>query len=753
MVKKVGPFTDTAPPDYLKSPYKPDDFQLHAFRSIEDGKHVLVTAHTGSGKTLVALYAIARALERGQRVYYTTPIKALSNQKYSELKAFFKDNTVGIRTGDRTQNPDADIIVCTIEIVRNSLLERASFEKFGVIIIDEVHYINDPSRGSVWEETIVLLPDHIQQVMLSATINNPELLATRISTSRGQEVDLIPTTHRVVPLCHHLYNTKIMGNDGVLDIDKFTLLRKEAGGACGRDISPETQLVELVGKIALPTLVFVFNRDKCEYLARRFRGDPLIPDLLTHIEQGQALKLFDDALRPFGDKFAENPQISDLKSFIPYGIAYHHSGLAPILKEVVELLFSKKLIKILIVTETFSVGINMPSRSVVFTALNKFDGVRVRPLRYDEYFQMAGRAGRRGLDTQGDVYIAPLDRTEIALTPHVLVGRPVDISSKFKLDYKFILRQVALREDPAKTVETTLHHQERRGVIEGIRRELAEEEARLERYSDESLMYYNLRSGTMPGGANKIQKQFEKFKKGYNREQLAEFERTYKLIEKNQDRAIHIKALRKTIRDLETETDREVECNLGFLKEVGYVEERALEGEEASGPSQTALGCLAAQINECDPVMLTESIHQGIFDDLDCAETLAVLSCLIVDGEEESLQDVRELSSFLADKLARLKDVETYVNRTRWKHDLENLSLYKINCISTYKWVAGYSFSELGGVAAGTLIYNMLKVRALCQTYERIVDGLERYDLLKAVEGYESQIIRGVVTAESLYCA
>ncbi len=416
------------------------DFQIRAIRAVRSGANVLVGAPTGAGKTLVAEYAIEDAVRRRRRAIYTAPIKALSNQKYRDFKSAGID--VGLMTGDVTLNPTAQVLVMTTEILRNAIFESPrELADVEYAIFDEIHFLDDPERGAVWEESLIFAPKSMRFICLSATVSNIAELGAWIHEIREQELVVIESDLRPVPLEHHIY----VPGKGVLALSDAGRLRRDAerrkkndrtrerrGFFEGPDLDPLFD--ELVARGDIPVLCFCFSRKDCERLARKNR----FRDLLGPEERARM-----DALQ---NELAEVFQLAPAKiggeifSMARRGLGFHHAGMLPVDKELVERMFTSGLVKMLFTTETFAVGINMPARTVVFYALKKFDGVSVDWLRSRDYMQMAGRAGRQGIDREGLV-VSTVQPRELPEAPieRIIRGKAEPVSSRFKLSYSSLL--------------------------------------------------------------------------------------------------------------------------------------------------------------------------------------------------------------------------------------------------------------------------------------------------------------------------
>lgn len=406
-------------------------FQEEAIGAISQGRSVLVAAPTGAGKTLIAEYAVEHALERGQRIVYTSPIKALSNQKYRDFTRTYRDR-IGIMTGDVTINPEAPVQIMTTEIFRNTIFENpARLSDISYVILDEVHYLSDPDRGTVWEESIIFAPEGIRFLGLSATISNLQQFRDWVARVREEEVDLISTEQRPVPLKHLLWVPEL----GELRVGELrrsipAAFKERRKGRRGRRLDI---VRHLSANDMLPALFFCFSRKECEGRAARTRVR-----LLDDRGRGRILQAFDQLSRRF--RVHDHPATLELRKLAGRGVLYHHAGMMPLYKEVVERLFTTGMIKLLYTTETFALGVNMPARTVVFSALRKFDGVGFSYMQTLSYYQMAGRAGRQGLDTEGTVYsLADVEEDEPKAVKRVIFGRVEPLRSRFNLAYSAIL--------------------------------------------------------------------------------------------------------------------------------------------------------------------------------------------------------------------------------------------------------------------------------------------------------------------------
>jgi len=428
--------------------FRPDTFQIQAFDALDNGKNVLVSAPTGSGKTLVAAYAVDRSLAVGGRVFYTTPIKALSNQKFLELVGEHGAAQVGLLTGDTSVNSDAPILVMTTEVLRNMIYSRSnSLSNLHTVVLDEVHFIQDAYRGPVWEEVIIHLEPEVRLVCLSATVSNAEEVCDWLTQVRGPTTPVIETS-RPVPM-EHLYivgdkrdhATRVFALPSGGDLDR-SLLHLLAGGNEPRSrarhgarrsrLFPPSRLEVLEvlrDRDLLPCIYFVFSRNQCDESAESIRRSGL--RLTTVTESEKITAVAEERVRDFTDDDLAVLGFARFLDQLESGVGVHHAGLVPAFREIVERCFADGLVKLVFATETLAVGINMPARSVVLDKLTKFTGTGHRMLQPSDFSQLTGRAGRRGLDARG---------TAVVLwSPFVKIGDVITLvrSRKFNLKSAF----------------------------------------------------------------------------------------------------------------------------------------------------------------------------------------------------------------------------------------------------------------------------------------------------------------------------
>ncbi|XP_076158471.1 superkiller complex protein 2-like [Alosa pseudoharengus] len=457
-------FYKRVPDPAFKWSFELDVFQKQAVLRLEAHDSVFVAAHTSAGKTVVAEYAIALSQKHMTRTIYTSPIKALSNQKFRDFKTTFGD--VGLLTGDVQLNPEASCLIMTTEILRSMLYNGSEvIRDLEWVIFDEVHYINDAERGVVWEEVLIMLPEHVSIILLSATVPNALEFSEWIGRLKKRHIYVISTLKRPVPLEHYLYT----GNSTKTQKELFLLIdaagnfltkgyyaavdaKKERTSKHAQSFGTKntsqnttpnqdkavwlTLLNFLSQRQQTPVVAFTFSRTRCDDNARSLGT----LDLTSATEKSEVHSFFQKSMSRLRGGDRQLPQILSMRDLLKRGIGVHHSGILPILKEVIEMLFSRGLVKVLFATETFAMGVNMPARTVVFDSIRKHDGTGFRNLLPGEYIQMAGRAGRRGLDATGTVIILCKTGVHDMGDLHVMMlGKPTVLQSQFRLTYTMIL--------------------------------------------------------------------------------------------------------------------------------------------------------------------------------------------------------------------------------------------------------------------------------------------------------------------------
>lgn len=446
-------------------PFELDDFQVQACKVVEDGHGVLVAAPTGSGKTLVGEFAVHLALETGRKCFYTTPIKALSNQKFADLVARHGAENVGLLTGDNTINGEAPVVVMTTEVLRNMLYAGSrTLDTLGYVVMDEVHYLADRMRGAVWEEVIIHLPESVSVISLSATVSNAEEFGDWLTEVRGDTVTIVEE-RRPVPLHQHVLVGRKMfplfessADDQGVEVNQaltriarddwqFSRMQKGRPGKGGRRPRSRHRTasrVEVVERLdaegLLPAICFIFSRAGCDAAVKQCLDARLT--LTTPDEQAEIGAVVDATCSHLPEDDLHVLGFYEFRDALVRGIASHHAGMLPTFKECVEVLFTEGLVKIIFATETLALGINMPARSVVIEKLSKWNGETHANITPGEYTQLTGRAGRRGIDIEGHGVVL----WQPGLDPKQVAGlastRTYPLNSSFQPSYNMAVNLV-----------------------------------------------------------------------------------------------------------------------------------------------------------------------------------------------------------------------------------------------------------------------------------------------------------------------
>ena len=713
-----------------------DRFQEEAIEAINRDASVIVTAPTGAGKTVIAEYAVEKCIKENRRVIYTAPIKALSNQKYRDFYAEYGDK-IGIVTGDVVLNPYAQVLLMTTEIFRNTIFDDIErLQDVSYVIFDEIHYINDIERGTVWEESLIFAPQHIKFVCLSATIPNINSFTEWMQSVRDIDIEIVEELNRPVPLEHHLYFQDYgIGNLKHIPHIRSIAQHKARKRKSDSDDEPtpalpsdliETRLIPYLRREKqLPCLYFCFSRKGCEENTKALvYGSQL--QLLNKRQQTEILAQFDALCVQFD--IVDEKKINDFRGLIGRGIAYHHAGMLPTLKEVVERLFTSGLIQLLFTTETFAVGINMPACTVVFDSLEKYDGVGFRHLKAREYHQMAGRAGRRGIDTIGYVYaqIVPAyaDAKEIR---GVIADKIEPIESQFNLSYSSILNLYQKYGDDIYDVYTMSlsNHQnyvrvaelneqiktktQKRQTLpdpecihEGIEGSTQiEQHYRLNRNREKHLQRLyaeraQIKSQTRGKKRKKerikrlkvVQRKIQRFQTSSERslcddcQHLSTCAGRYKAIRREEDR---IRKLKKRTTRIENSPREQIAARLRVLEALGYIE------------AQTLLprGVTAAHIYGYE-LELTQLLFSGFFerlteDEINCL-MVAIVSEPRKDGYFKPLKDER-----LLEILYTVSSEISLIQYLEGEHEVTEITpfLELRLCTAMLAWSRGCAFDKL----------------------------------------------------------
>lgn len=837
-------------------PYKLDVFQQQAAKAIGQEHNVLLSCHTGSGKTVPCLIAINHYLKKNQRVIYTSPVKSLSNQKYKEFSEKIPD--VGIMTGDIKCNPDAQCVIMTTEILRNMLYKQASSVKeheenpsfldtVGCVIFDEIHYINDKDRGKNWEESIVMLPPRIKILGCSGTIDQPEKFASWIGDIKKIPIHLIRTVSRPIPLNHYVYVDNLDGYQLLIQAEK-----KQSGPDSTATNSKTSKINEKKGLIHimigdifiaknydtayniyqnkcidantkkpkkkgnprysksqapgdlntfldflkkgryLPSLFFVLSRRRVEEYAGAVQVT-----LLDHEESNQVARIFDSNLSKFGRFYKELNQYNQVRDLLLRGIGIHHSGLIPVLKEAVEILFSKGLIKILFATETFAIGVNMPTKTVVFTEFYKptdpsssssSSSSMVRILKTDEYLQMSGRAGRRGLDTTGTIIIFPVrelpNHGEMSL---MMTGNTPCITSKFTPGYQFILKCLANDKDLWQILGSSLKARQDQSIEESKKKEREKKAIEYEERKQKMINTYGLNILDLAENYHKLYQKtipqvldngmILKPPKDKNiEENLTNLAKT--VSKACYKEYLSLKELLSEVTNVGLigndglignegeQRNHELQPIFDFLEYLGYLERSDLSETNENKLQPTTKGILAAEINDSNCLLMTEMVVQGFFDILDGPEMLGLLALFIDESDRsEDEQSSNDKQRDLSPNLRLMIDRVLYM-----RDDLECLEEERVISMNVYPdtdwsvyldfvpiaflWASGCHISEIykvSNIYEGNLVKSMLRLQNMAEGIVQILKTLEKHEQANKLQETSNSLIRDIVTNNSLY--
>jgi len=778
-----------------------DIFQEHAISAIDQGHNVLICAKTGSGKTLVAEYQIAHCVRKYQRVFYTTPIKSLSNQKFHDLKQMWPEpGRVGIMTGDIKFCPTAEILVMTTEILRNLLYKKGtltenlgltaslSLDNLGAVIFDECHYINDRDRGKIWEETMILLPKDIQLVLLSATLDKPELFGSWLGELKQVPCHVIQTQYRVVPLTHTvLQGTElktIMDAKEVFYDDVYNTWVRERlrthkeheafqkkvvaarrsgheGPVSGkvRPVSFQHQLNQCITMLhersLLPALVFVLSRKGCEQNAEKTEAD-----LLDTSDVSAALHIFDYHLRHHKHELETIQQYHSLRRLLQKGVSFHHSGVLPLLKEVIEILFTKGYIKVLFCTETFAVGINMPTKTVIFTGLSKYDDSTggMRFLRTDEYIQMAGRAGRRGKDPIGTViYLPDREPPSVAEMRTILKGGRPQVQSRMDFHYDFLLKTLQnqsmkwldILEDSYWHKQHTMAMQSEVKQIENLQAKILATnlDELVQKDLDEKQELQELVKSMTNAKRKDAQRNLDRWNNTHIGPRWISAEENYKQLKvykKELDSSEKGLAFMKTFHG-------NAEQWLDVLRVGGFIKDNKL----------TNKGVLATECNESHTILTPEFYLRGLHKKLSGNELLTVMACFIDEKETDatpSLDDMNVSKSvkdalYAIDKISREymkleSDNGVYSRESFWKLSttwIEPVSRWLDGEDSPAQICADYCLFE------GNFVRSILRIANITDEWNAMATYLEDVELLDSLRHVYGKLIRDMLVPDSLY--
>ena len=826
-------------------PYPLSDFQKWAIFAIVNGHHSLITAHTGSGKTLPAEFAIMYFKEQNKKVIYTGPIKALCNQKYYDLKAKFPNISIGILTGDVKDNPEADVLIMTTEILRNTLFtkkinksnitdENSSnspinlhFEmdidtKLGAVVFDEVHYIGDQDRGSVWEQSILLLPPQVQLILLSATIEKPEIFAnwvenvknTNLSdTDKRRDLYMTTTYERVVPLTHYGWITahksvitktkntpyeekcreilnnpiELASSNGLFNEINYYKVYDILNYFQKNKIYIKRQFVlnELVKYLSrknmLPAICFVFSRKNVELCAKEININLFDKDDKTpHIIEHECEKILISRLKNYKEYIAL-PEYRMMIALLQKGIAIHHAGIMPILREMVELLFEKKYIKLLFATETFAVGINMPTKTVIFTGLSKFSGNNMRQLLSHEYTQMAGRAGRRGIDTIGHVihcnnlFTMPARSNEYKT---ILTGAPKMLTSQFKISFNLILSILSANSKKlCHSIDNELiTFMEKSFIQNDIVKEINNyDKIQCELEKEIKILQTSLEDSTICSTPSDIIKKYSEITLNINivthkqkkqlGKQLASLESNYPNLKNDNQKYEQLKKIQ-----LELKKNGGFKCNavnyiqtnidtiLNILKNNKFVEFNF---------KLTTKGMVAMQLQEVHALALADLYYENNeFRELSVNQIAGLFSCFtnISIPDDKKLhtpscgdQKLRLLAKLLTDSINKYYDIEIECqlnSGTDYTLHYELIDYIQEWCNAEDEVACKNIIIKIKKekeIFLGEFVKAILKINNIAKEFEKICESVENIELLQKIKKIPEVTLKYVATNQSLY--
>tara|TARA_B110000261_G_C13092823_1_gene360568 strand:+ start:1740 stop:4211 length:2472 start_codon:yes stop_codon:yes gene_type:complete len=815
-------FTDTSYKKYFdKWSFELSNFQKWAIKGIVDEKNILITAHTGSGKTLPAEFAVDYFPKQNKKVIYTTPIKALSNEKFNDLQHKFPNLSFGILTGDIKFNPEADVIIMTTEILYNTLFQKKMIEEnvinkdqislhfdidieteLGCVVFDEIHYINDKHRGRIWEETIMLLPNNIQIIGLSATIDKPEKFCQWIENVKCRETWLCPHNKRIVPLTHYsfitypdsYYKKFPMEIKNLIDDNHFSnkpiVLKEQNKLFREKNYTKIMKVLKyfnnnnirvnqffvmnkaveyLNNNKMLPALCFVFSRKKTKEFAEKitvplFPEDSTIPSTIKKECKQILMKL------PNYREYLLLPEYIWITKLLEKGIAVHHSGITPVFREMIEILFGKGYIKLLFATETFAVGINMPTKTVIFSSLTKYDGKSFRFLKSHEYTQMAGRAGRRGLDDKGNViHLDNIYRDKASATEmsFILEGKPETMSSKFKINFNMLLKLLAAKKTEFKEfVEKSMVYEDIKKQKNIAQNEYDALKCKIQNFcynfefnfrtkKDDLVKYYKMKNTVNNLSSKKRKKMKQEMRiMETDTKYFLDDVKKYEIYLKDM---VDIKNSERKIINIENYITNEVDVHLTILRKEGFVEEYEL----------TDKGKMATNINEIHSLAISDILVDKTLNNLTVEKLVAVFSifCDIrlsdenkIFNEKYAIDDEEIVLAIkkVKEKYNKYYDIETN-NKTAFMFNYD-LQYDLVDLV--YKWTKAENENESllileelkkWDIHIGNFSKAILKICNIAMELENICLLQNDLTLLKKLKEIPFKLKKFVITNQSLY--
>ena len=705
-----------------------DPFQISACHAVEDGKGVLVAAPTGAGKTVVGEFAAYFALQAGKKCFYTTPIKALSNQKYSEFVAKFGEDRVGLLTGDTSINGEADILVMTTEVLRNMLYAGSNtLTNLGCVVMDEVHYLADKFRGAVWEEVLIHLMESVQVISLSATVSNAEEFGEWLGEVRG-DTEVIVSEIRPIPLFQHvLIGSRLLDlfeqpgriNPEILQREREAIRRSSLGrNRRGRFAEPSDRMsrADIIEKLQrenlLPAITFIFSRVGCDAAVKQCLHAGL---RLTSPEE--RVEIRQTALRYTQNIAEEDLEVLGFEEWLTAlerGIAAHHAGLLPSFKGAVEDLFQRGLVKAVFATETLALGINMPARTVVLEKLIKFNGEAHVPITPGEYTQLTGRAGRRGIDIEGNAVIQWSPTVDSASAAGLASTRTYPLRSSFSPTYNMAINLISRfgRETARRSLESSFAQFQADRAVVGLTRQIRKNETliaelmkdaqcHLGDFSEYARLRRSIKEVEVLLGRRDQRKTFDNRQRGHMEGELSDLRKAMKAhschgCAEREDHARLAERAGRLTRENDGLTARVENRTHVIAKTFDQICQVLDHLEYIDGEKPTTQGKILTKIYAESDLLLTESIRRGLLDDLNATELLSVVSCMIFESRsQENLAPKlpsQKVTSTLTEIISLWAALEKIENDFGVKTQREPDAGF---CFISYKWASGNSLNSV----------------------------------------------------------
>ena len=705
-----------------------DPFQITACHAVEDGKGVLVAAPTGAGKTVVGEFAAYFALQAGKKCFYTTPIKALSNQKYSEFVAKFGEDRVGLLTGDTSINGEADILVMTTEVLRNMLYAGSNtLTNLGCVVMDEVHYLADKFRGAVWEEVLIHLMESVQVISLSATVSNAEEFGEWLGEVRG-DTEVIVSEIRPIPLFQHvLIGNRLMDlfeqpgkiNPEILQREREAIRRSALGrNRRGRFTEPSDRMSrsDIIEKLQrenlLPAITFIFSRVGCDAAVKQCLHAGI---RLTSPEE--RVEIRQTALRYTQNIAEEDLEVLGFEEWLTAlerGIAAHHAGLLPSFKGAVEDLFQRGLVKAVFATETLALGINMPARTVVLEKLIKYNGEAHVPITPGEYTQLTGRAGRRGIDIEGNAVIQWSPTVDSASAAGLASTRTYPLRSSFSPTYNMAINLISRfgRETARRSLESSFAQFQADRAVVGLTRQIRKNEAAIEElmkdaqchlgdFAEYARLRRSIKEVEVLLSRRDQRKTFDNRQRGHLEGELSDLRKSMKShschgCAEREDHARLAERAGRLTRENDGLTTRVENRTHVIAKTFDQICQVLDHLQYIDGEKPTVQGKILTKIYAESDLLLTESIRRGLLDDLNATELLSVVSCMIFESRsQENLAPKlpsQKVTSTLTEIISLWAALEKIENEFGVKTQREPDAGF---CFITYKWASGNSLNSV----------------------------------------------------------